>query len=269
MVSFPPDEIGQSLDAPLVVVMPVYNEEVSIAQVIREWLELLQTVGAHFHILALDDGSCDQTRDILLRLQAEEPDVVRVVSKPNSGHGMTCRAGYEIAVCSQADWVLQIDSDGQCDPRHFAEFWKTREEYDCIFGVRASRDDGVLRIIISRLCTWISSLVCGRELKDANVPYRLMRREVLQQALPNIPAEFYIHNVALTCVLKELPDLRWKYVNIHFPERQGGKASASLFKIMRSGTGMLFGLMRIRLRRAKSALANAETHIPGAVFPPI
>jgi glycosyltransferase involved in cell wall biosynthesis len=267
MVSLDPNEIGQSLDAPLVVVMPVYNEETSIARVIREWLELLRNVGALFHIVALDDGSCDQTRDILLRLQAEQPDVLRVVSKSNSGHGMTCRAGYEIAVCSRADWVLQIDSDGQCDPRHFAEFWKRREEYDCIFGVRASRDDGVVRVIISRLCRLVSSLICGQDLKDPNVPYRLMRREVLQEALPNIPAEFYIQNVALTCVLRKLPGLRWNYVNIHFRGRQGGKPSAGILKILRWGGGMLFGLMRIRVRTPGQGFSTRRSILPAGNTP--
>lgn len=256
MVSFDPNEIGQSLNGSLVVVMPVHNEETSIAHVIREWVETLRNIGGGFQIVALDDGSCDQTGDILRRLQAEQSDVLRVVSKSNTGHGRTCRAGYGIAVCSQADWVLQIDSDGQCDPRHFGDFWRTREEYDCIFGVRASRDDGAARVITSKLCHLVSSLICGRDLKDPNVPYRLMRREVLQEALPNIPAEFHIHNVALTCVLRKLPGLRWNYIDIHFRGRQGGKSSAGISKIMRWGGGMLVGLMRIRARALRPSLSN-------------
>ena len=248
MISLDPNEIGQDLDAPLVVVMPIYNEETSIAEVIREWSEFLRNLRVPFHILALDDGSSDRTRDILLQLQAEQPDVLHVLSKPNSGHGRTCRAGYEIAACSPADWVLQIDSDGQCDPLHFADFWRRRDEYDCIFGVRVSRDDGALRIISSWLCRLLSSLICGRDLKDPNVPYRLIRREVLQEALSNIPAEFHLQNVALTCVLKKLPGLRWNYLNIHFRGRKGGKPSAGILKILRWGGGMLFALMGIRVR---------------------
>jgi glycosyltransferase involved in cell wall biosynthesis len=247
-------EIGQSITAPLVVVMPVYNEEANISKVISDWCDCLKQLQVDFQIVAIDDGSKDETAAILLQLESEHADLLCVVSKPNNGHGITCRTGYEIAVHSNAEWILQIDSDGQCAPQHFADFWNNREQFDCIFGVRTSRDDGLPRRLTSKICRLGSSVVCGEDLKDPNVPYRLIRRKPLQEALQHIPSSFNIHNVALTYVLKKTPGLRWQYVDIHFPNRQGGTNNINTLQVMIWGIEMLLELTRIRarLRRALS-----------------
>ena len=245
--SFSLQEIGGGLTAPLVVVMPIYNEEANIAEVVARWSECLTALAVPFQLVALDDGSRDRTREILLQLESENPDRLCVVSKPNSGHGISCRMGYDIAVASNADWVLQIDSDGQCDPGHFSEFWNRRESADCIFGRRASRDDGFARIATSAICRLGASLICGQDLKDPNVPYRLIRRSALQRALRFIPPNFNIHNVALTYVLKKLPGLRWDYVAIHFPDRKGGTNSINVLQVVTWGAEMLLELLRIRV----------------------
>jgi dolichol-phosphate mannosyltransferase len=255
--SFDLAEIARSLSAPLVIVMPIYNEEANISTVIAQWSECLRGLSIPFQIVALDDGSRDRTHEILLRLEAENPDRLCVVSKPNGGHGSTCRIGYDIAVNSKADWVLQIDSDGQCEPKHFAGFWAKRESADCIFGVRTSRDDGLARVVTSAICRFASSIICGQDLRDPNVPYRLIRRDALQRALRFIPPNFNIHNVALTYALKKLPGLRWEYVPIHFPDRQAGENSINVLKVVTWGVEMLLELMRIRF--------GAELHslLPG------
>ncbi len=124
------------------------------------------------------------------------------MDKPNAGHGLACRTGYELAVARAAAWTLQVDSDGQCDPRYFAEFWQSRAEADVIFGLRTTRDDGFLRVLVSGGCRLATSLLSGVDLKDANVPYRLVRTGALQQALTRIPSDFDMQNVALTLALK-------------------------------------------------------------------
>ena len=251
--SFNLQEIGDRLTAPLVIVMPIYNVEANIAEVITRWSECLTALAVPFQLVALDDGSRDRTHEILLRLEAERPKVLCVVRKPNSGHGMTCRIGYDIAVNSKAEWVLQIDSDGQCDPKHFPDFLRRREQCDCIFGLRTSRGDGAARIATSAICRFASSLVCGQDLKDPNVPYRLIRRDALEKALRYIPPNFNIHNVALTYVLKKLPGLRWDYVAIHFPERQAGKNSLNVLQVVAWGADMLLELLRIHVPAADAA----------------
>lgn len=230
----------------LVVVMPIYNEEANISDVISEWLPALEASGRPFQLLAIDDGSKDHTLEILGKLACEHPGKVVVVSKTNSGHGRTCRHGYELALQSGAEWVLQIDSDGQCDPGYFAQFWSHTPQADCVFGFRKTRGDGLARKIISRTCGFLSSLVAGAALQDANVPYRLMRTEALARALDKVPADFDVQNIALSVALKRCPNLRWAYVPIHFRDRQGGINSINIRKIAAMGWKMLRELRRVK-----------------------
>src|SRR2546428_10066523 len=176
--------------AELIAVTPVYNEEASIATVITEWLDAFTREGINSRLLAVNDGSRDNTSSILRKLQSQFPGELIVLDKPNSGHGRSCRAGYEAALQENAPWILQIDSDGQCDPAFFPLFWAKRKEADCIFGVRVARDDGTLRKLISAACRLFTAIATGRDLKDPSVPYRLMKPSPLDKALHSVPKRF-------------------------------------------------------------------------------
>ena len=231
--------------AELVAVMPVYNEEANIAPVITEWLAAFGREGINARLLAVNDGSRDNTLSILQKLQTQFPDQLLVLDKPNSGHGRSCRVGYEAALQHNAPWILQIDSDGQCDPEFFPAFWANRNEADCVFGLRVTRGDGIVRKIVSKAASILTSLVTGRDLKDANVPYRLMKRAALEKALPSVPKNFDLQNIALTLALKRNPALRWAYVPIRFRARQGGTNSINLPKIAKMGFRMLRQINRV------------------------
>jgi dolichol-phosphate mannosyltransferase len=231
--------------ADLIAVMPVYNEEANIAAVIMEWLQAFGRERINARLLAVNDGSKDNTLSILQKLQSQYPDQLVVLDKPNSGHGRSCRAGYDAALQQEAPWVLQIDSDGQCDPAFFPLFWAKRSAADCIFGLRVTRDDGLVRKIISKGASTLTSIITGRDLKDANVPYRLLKRSALEKALPSVPKDFEIQNIALTLALKRDPTLRWAYVPIRFRARQGGTNSINLRKIAQMGFRMLREIHRV------------------------
>ena len=230
----------------LVIVMPIYNEEANISKVLGEWMSVLETAGVAYEMLTINDGSKDATLQILNTLAKENPGKITVVDKPNSGHGRSCRHGYDLAVKGEAEWVLQIDSDGQCDPAYFPTYWSQRAEADCVFGVRKTRGDGFARKLISRTCGALSSLASGVNVRDANVPYRMIRRATLAKALPKVPADFDVQNIALTVALKRCAGLRWKYVPIHFRDRQGGTNSINIPKIARMGWTMLTELRRVQ-----------------------
>jgi dolichol-phosphate mannosyltransferase len=225
--------------------MPIYNEEANIEAVATEWVQELNRLGVSFVLLAINDGSRDGTGAALQKLAERYPGFVKPVEKPNSGHGQACRTGYLLAAERGADWTLQIDSDGQCDARFFPAFWKLRDQADVIFGVRKTRDDGLSRVLVSGVCRLATSLLCGIDLRDANVPYRLIRTSALKEALPKIPDDFDMQNVALTLTLKRDPSLRWKYVPIHFRDRQGGTNSINLRRIAGMGWNLLRRLHQV------------------------
>ena len=221
------------------VVLPVYDEAAAIRGVIEEWVRTLRKLDAPFVIMAINDGSTDATAAMLDALPFPE---VRVWHRTNVGHGQSCRFGYETAVAEQAEWVLQLDSDGQCDPAFIARFWAARSTGPVILGCRVRRDDGIVRWLISRVVSLVVFLHTGRWIKDANVPYRLMRADRLRAALPRLPERAFFTNILLSCLLAE--DICW--IPIRFRQRAGGRSAIKLRAMIR-----LAGRLSRELRQLK------------------
>lgn len=218
------------------VVMPAYNEEASVERVIGEWLAALRVLGADIRFLAINDGSRDATLARLRRVAAMSPEV-EVVDQSNRGHGPSCLEGYRAALAGGADWVLQIDSDGQCDPRFFPALWAERQRHAAVFGYRARRDDGWMRWVVSRLVSLAVLFGAGVWVRDANVPYRLMRRDVLAGALEGFPADFHLANILLAVRLRRRGAIDW--VPIRFRVRFGGAPSLGLGGLARRGATLV------------------------------
>jgi len=214
----------------LMVVMPVFNEQASVARVVEEWFPALEAVGMNFVFVAIDDGSRDRTLEILKRLQVRLGGRFQIVSHENCGHGQTCLEGYRFAIAEKIPWVLQIDSDGQCDPRFFAQIWARRQRHDVVYGVRKRRDDGWKRVLASHILQLTLLLTCGAFCRDANVPYRLMRTVALEIFVDRIPTDFNLANVAMAVLLRKDRRIRHGAVPIRFRARNGGEPSVPFGK---------------------------------------
>lgn len=213
----------------LLVVLPVYNEQESIRRVINEWSLELRNILEDFKILVIDDGSTDGTLDVVKSLQAEWGANMEWISRTNRGHGQSCLQGYRIAMERGIPHVLQIDSDGQCDPQYFRKFWELRDHYEVIYGKR-TREDGFRRIVASFVLRMSLLLFFRVNCVDANVPYRLMNTRRCAPGFEAIPPRIFLANVALAVVLRGMPDLRQGTVPIRFRERFGGEPSVPFAK---------------------------------------
>ena len=95
----------------LYIVMPAYNEEENIEEVVRAWYPLLEGKGQESRLVIADSGSQDQTHAILTRLQEELP-MLEILEETPRQHGPKLIALYRLAVSRGADYVFQTDSDG-------------------------------------------------------------------------------------------------------------------------------------------------------------
>ena len=216
----------------LIIVMPVYNEEVNLERTVKEW-HPLTFLGVNSKLLLMNDGSLDSSYEILKKLENEYQNVI-IMTKPNEGHGPTVRKLYQEALNLGADYIFQTDSDGQTDPGAFQAFWEAREQYAMQIGNRKPREDGISRVIVSYVLKLILLLFFGQWCKDPNAPFRLMHREVVETFLPLIPENFNLTNAILS-VFVSYSKMHSRYVDIRFKPRQGGKNSINISRIIQIG----------------------------------
>jgi glycosyltransferase involved in cell wall biosynthesis len=213
------------LKAKIAIVMPVFNEEKNIYKELNKWLVKFKFLNLeYFKFIVINDGSTDNTLVELKKFKSKKK--IQIFNFRNSGHGNSCLKGYKIALKENFEWILQIDSDGQCDPRYLGDFLKLTKKNDCIFGHRVSRDDGIIRLLLSKIFSLVIFLKKGVYIKDMNVPYRLMHKNILRKNLSLIPKKITLKNAYLTFLINR--NTKIKYVPINFLNRSFGKSNYNL-----------------------------------------
>ncbi len=217
----------------LFIVIPAYNEQANIKQVVNDWYPVVEKYGTDSRLVVIDDGSSDNTYKILQDLSKDRPRLT-ALTKPNGGHGATILYGYKYALDNGADYVFQTDSDGQTLPSEFEPFWLARTKYDITIGYRNKRRDGLSRIFVTRILRLVVYLCFRVYVLDANTPYRIMSAATLRENLKIIPDDFFLTNIAISAIYKKRRQ-KVHFIPISFRERQGGSNSINLIKIFKVG----------------------------------
>lgn len=228
----------------LYIVMPAYNEENVIVNVVDEWHKVIEKIGHDSKLVIFNDGSKDNTLSVLENIRSKYPDLV-VISKENTGHGPTCIFAYKYAIAENADWIFQTDSDGQTRSSDFWHFWEKRNIHDFIIGYRVKRGDGLARRFISQTLKVVILIIFKIAVKDANTPFRLMKVECLRKYIPAIPYDFFLPNTLLSVMItKNKGNILWQ--DITFAPRTSGISTISLAKIGKLGTTLIKQLYKLR-----------------------
>ncbi len=217
----------------LYIVVPAFNESANIERFINDWLPVVESINSESRLLILDDGSTDETFDILSRIKATNNQLL-AIKKKNSGHGSTLLYGYNYAIEAGADFIFQTDSDGQTDPTEFWSFWLDRQQFDFQIGYRRGRQDGFGRVVVTVVLKALIFVVFNKHVKDANTPFRLMNANRLKQILELVPPDHFLSNVLISVlVVKKNELVSWKPIT--FKPRQGGINSINFKKIFKVG----------------------------------
>ncbi|MEW5917280.1 MAG: glycosyltransferase family 2 protein [Gemmatimonadota bacterium] len=170
----------------LSVIMPAYNEEDGVETAVRAVQEHVFKVVPNAELIAVNDGSRDNTGAILDQLSTADPRV-HAVHKKNGGHGPALITGLDTA---RGEYIFLIDSDNQIPLEAFATLWQqVQNGHDAAFGVRRVRNDARLRRVLTRVIRTSLTLLFGVRLRDANIPFKVFRRELWRSAEPFIPAD--------------------------------------------------------------------------------
>jgi len=162
----------------LSVVMPVYNEAGNLPRLHAELSAVLGRLGRSYEILAVDDGSTDDSLEVLRRLQAEDPHLRIIRFRRNFGQTAAFAAGFDYA---RGQVVITIDADGQNDPADIPHLLRVMEEgdYDIVSGWRQNRKEPFLtRRLPSMVANRLISQSTGVRLHDYGCSLKAYRAEV-------------------------------------------------------------------------------------------
>jgi dolichol-phosphate mannosyltransferase len=229
----------------LTVIIPVYNEEEIIQEVVLSWLTLLRSLEIHFVIKAYSDGSKDNTLVKLIELSKTNSEL-QVFDKPNSGHGPTILGGYRD---SSSTWIFQVDSDNEMEAVHFRRVWEIRDDYDLVLGKRVQRVSPLSRRMITLTARLTNRILYGPGTTDVNSPYRLYRREPFIDAFEKVPPDTFAPNVLLSGYAT-IKNLRIAEVPVPTKLRETGEVSIQKFKLLKVALKSLQQTIRFRFSHA-------------------
>lgn len=217
----------------LYIVIPAYNEEETIKQVIEEWYPVVERISKESRLVIIDDGSKDNTYS-MMQEEAKKRPQFQPLTKENGGHGATILYGYQYAIDHGANYIFQTDSDGQTCAEEFWGFWEQRINQDMVIGHRSKRQDGCSRVFVTKVLKFVIRCCFHVNVTDANTPFRLMEAKTLEENIKPIPKDYNLSNVIISVIYAKR-HMRVKYIPITFKPRQGGVNSINLKKICHIG----------------------------------
>lgn len=215
------------------VIIPTYNEAITIERIVRDSVRELDRVAPNeYRVLVVDDNSPDGTGAIADRLAAEYSEV-EVLHRPGkAGLGHAYLAGFARALSQGSELVIEMDADYSHDPKYLPELLTAAETADLVLGSRyvaggGVRNWGLLRRMISRGGGLYARLLLRVDIRDLTGGFKCMRREVLEAIdLASIRAEGYAFQIEVT-YRAMLAGFRVVEVPIVFSDRTEGSSKMS------------------------------------------
>ncbi|HER43164.1 MAG TPA: glycosyltransferase [Candidatus Eisenbacteria bacterium] len=161
------------------VVIPLYNEEESLAELYARLTEVLDGSVRRHELVFVDDGSTDGSLGTLRELRSGDRRVKIVSFKRNNGKSAALQQGFKV---SRGDVVVTIDADLQDDPNEIPGLIDRLDEgFDLVSGWKRNRRDPPSKTIPSKIFNFVTSLVSGIKLHDFNCGLKAYRRDVVER----------------------------------------------------------------------------------------
>lgn len=159
----------------LSIVIPVYNEKNTLEALVKK-VKQVDLDHVEKEIILVDDFSTDGSRDILKKMQAQDPSLKIFLKEKNSGKGFTLKEGFKHTT---GDYVIVQDADLEYEPEEYKKLLRAleEEEVDVVYGSRFSgsyEDMSNLHYIGNKVLTLVTNILFGVMLTDMETCYKLM-----------------------------------------------------------------------------------------------
>lgn len=210
----------------LSLILPVYNEEKNLPVLYREIIDSCEGLGKSFEVLFVDDGSTDESGNILRDIYKSDKRVRVIRFRRNFGQTAALSAGFHH---SRGEIVVTMDADLQNDPRDIPLLLEKMEEgFDIVSGWRIKRKDNFLRRKLpSALANRLISFITGVKLHDYGCTLKAFRRDVIK----NIDLYGEMHRFIPAIASTMGVDIA--EIKVHHRPRKHGKSKYSIMRFIK------------------------------------
>lgn len=184
----------------LCVIMPAYNEGHKIKENLLKTAEILATFSSDYQIIAINDGSKDQTEDGIIEASSINSHIAYVTYKNNQGKGRAIATGVHYA---NADYVAFLDSDLELDPSMLRYFMKalTETDADIAIGSKLHKKSQLAYPMSRRILSYgyfvFLKLLFNLNLKDTQTGIKLFKGDVIKPICANLVTKGFAFDIEI------------------------------------------------------------------------
>lgn len=242
----------------LSVVIPVYNEAENVPPLVERLREALAAWSGGVEFLFVDDGSTDQTLDLLKHVQSSDPRIRIAHFRRNLGQTAAMEAGFHLA---RGRAIVTVDGDLQNDPAEIPRLASLLSEWDVVCGIRVHRQDTRWKRWSSRIANRFRNWATGDDIVDTGCTLKAYRRECVERL------ELYngLHRFLPT--LLKMRGYRVTQVPVAHHARLAGKTKYDTWRRLKKGLADIWAVrwMKKNWISYESVLEVVET--PASVNP--
>lgn len=167
------------LNPSISVFFPCYNDSHSIAQLVVDAFATLKKITTQFEVIVIDDGSTDNSANVLKNLVKKYRQLKVIYHRKNKGYGGALQTGFRTA---RYEWIFYTDGDGQYDVKNLPLLFQlASDNVDFINGIKISRTDPTYRVISGNIYSFFVRWFFWTPIHDIDCDFRLIRKKIIKK----------------------------------------------------------------------------------------